>query len=157
MARGDSFLKGAMMATIWAVSEGSYSDYRVKAVFSSKEKAEAFLDAYKRRRFTDDPDIEEFEFDPDPPTVVPTIDVRITTGGDVVSVGAVVPLCVDDVGYRGYWSGPGDWSGPRDLVWTVQTDDPERAVKVVNEKRAMIVAADVWGKEAKTRELLGIE
>ena len=154
------------MATIWGMSEGSYSDYQVTAIFSSKEKAEAYLDAYKRRRHTNDPNIQEFEYDPDPPEVVPTIDVRITKGGDVVSVGAVVPLCVDDVGYRGYY-GPAAvglvvfgaihrtaYSGDPDLVWTVQTDDPERAVKVANEKRAMLVAADVWGQELNTRRQL---
>jgi hypothetical protein len=43
----------------YAISSGSYSDYRVHAVFSSKEKAEAKLNLFA------DGEIEEFPFDPE--------------------------------------------------------------------------------------------
>ena len=43
----------------YAISSGSYSDYKINAVFSSKEKAEAKLN------FFADGKIEEFPFDPE--------------------------------------------------------------------------------------------
>jgi hypothetical protein len=42
----------------YAISSGSYSDYKINAVFSSKEKAEAKLSLFA------DGKIEEFPFDP---------------------------------------------------------------------------------------------
>jgi hypothetical protein len=43
----------------YAISSGSYSDYKINAVFSSKEKAEAKLSLFA------DGKIEEFPFDPE--------------------------------------------------------------------------------------------
>jgi hypothetical protein len=43
----------------YAISSGSYSDYKINAVFSSKEKAEAKLNLFA------DGKIEEFPFDPE--------------------------------------------------------------------------------------------
>ena len=43
----------------YAISSGSYSDYKINAVFSSKEKAEAKLSLFA------DGEIEEFPFDPE--------------------------------------------------------------------------------------------
>ena len=43
----------------YAISSGSYSDYKINAVFSSKEKAEAKLNLFA------DGEIEEFPFDPE--------------------------------------------------------------------------------------------
>ena len=43
----------------YAISSGSYSDYKINAVFSSKEKAEAKLSLFADGR------IEEFPFDPE--------------------------------------------------------------------------------------------
>jgi hypothetical protein len=43
----------------YAISSGSYSDYKIDAVFSSKEKAEAKLNLFA------DGKIEEFPFDPE--------------------------------------------------------------------------------------------
>ena len=49
------------MKTCYAISSGSYSDYRVIAIFTTKEMAEAELPGYE------DADIEEFPLDPTTP------------------------------------------------------------------------------------------
>jgi hypothetical protein len=49
----------ALPTVCYAISSGSYSDYKINAVFSSKEKAEAKLNLFA------DGKIEEFPFDPE--------------------------------------------------------------------------------------------
>jgi hypothetical protein len=46
---------------VYAVSSGDYSDYRIDAVYSTKERAEAFINGA-----TTTYDIEEWELDQDP-------------------------------------------------------------------------------------------
>ena len=41
------------------------------------------------------------------------------------------------------------------LVWIVQTEDFARAIKVVKEKRAIILANNAWGDDKKVRKLFG--
>ena len=57
------------MATCYAITEGEYSDYRVLAVFSTKELAEKELPNYSIVRYP--AKIEEFPFDPEVPTPPP--------------------------------------------------------------------------------------
>ena len=52
------------MATCYAITEGEYSDYKVLAVFSTKELAERELPKYGTARCP--VEIEEFPFDPVP-------------------------------------------------------------------------------------------
>jgi len=54
-----------MDKTGWIVSRGSYDDYRVVAIFSEKEKAEAYMKVISA--LYDDVDAELFYVDPDPP------------------------------------------------------------------------------------------
>jgi hypothetical protein len=57
------------MATCYAITEGEYSDYKVLAVFSTKELAEKELPNYSIVRYP--AKIEEFPFDPLVPTPPP--------------------------------------------------------------------------------------
>ncbi len=54
------------MSKVYAVSSGSYSDYSVRAIFSTREKAQAMIDWIKSGppgRITDLNDVEEYELD----------------------------------------------------------------------------------------------
>ena len=42
---------------------------------------------------------------------------------------------------------------PRVLIWVVPTTDKERAIKVANEKRAIILANEAWGDHEATLAL----
>ena len=58
------------MKTVYAVSSGSYSDYRVNALFSSKEKAKEFIEVMQKDNpYSDYNGIEEYQLDP------PTVDL----------------------------------------------------------------------------------
>ena len=43
------------------------------------------------------------------------------------------------------------------LWWVVETDNLERSIRVVNEKRIQILAHNIWGDQVKTRELFSRE
>jgi hypothetical protein len=53
------------MATCYAITEGEYSDYKVLAVFSTKELAERELPKYGTARYP--ATVKEFPFDPEVP------------------------------------------------------------------------------------------
>ena len=57
-----------MTGKIWSVSAGEYEGYRIVAMFTTKEKAEAFLAGYVAPWRNDNPEIEEFDLDPEPET-----------------------------------------------------------------------------------------
>ena len=140
-----------MSGKVWVVTEGEYSVYRIVGVFSTEDNARAFCAAHAQLSASDWPRVEEFDMDPEPPTAVTAIRVRMTRGGGGAAVGSPEQIDAADLGFQHYLTAFGDYQ----LVWNVQTDDPERAVKVVNEKRAMLIAADVWGDNDKTKGLLG--
>lgn len=52
------------MATIFAIEQGCYSDYRVVGVFSSREKAEQILSIVNRGQDSEAATIAEWELDP---------------------------------------------------------------------------------------------
>ena len=138
------------MGTIWGVSSGSYSDYIVEALFSSKEKAQEFLDEYIK--LEPEARLDEFDYDPEPPKAVQVIEVRITEKGDVVRVFGPLWRQEGSVGFQ--WYGLNDYScSTRVMSWVVATSEEERAIKVVNEKRAIILANGAWNDAYATRAL----
>lgn len=124
---------------VYIVTSGVYSDYGIEAVFSSVEKAQAFIDKGKKKgeygSEYNDAHIEEYELDR-PEEDWCTITVRMGKDGDVKEWyfnynGESGFLCFDI---------------NKNLVWGVKTDDETRAIKVVNEKRIQILAQDLWNK-----------
>lgn len=52
------------MKTIYAVSDGEYSDYGILALFSTREKAERYIEKHKEAdQYLSNPNIEEYELD----------------------------------------------------------------------------------------------
>jgi hypothetical protein len=114
--------------TIWAVSSGDYFDYRVNAVFSTKEKAEAYAKRFNElSRRTDDYGVEEYPLDPSTPAEgLESFLVFIQRNGDIERVyrcsygfdEVVTPL----------WNKGG---------WSVRcfARDREHAIKIAGEKR----------------------
>jgi hypothetical protein len=142
------------MATIWGISEGEYDEHHVLAIFSTEDKAQAYLAEYNRIRFNH-AYLEEVKLDPEPPQSVAVIEVCISNSGDVIK--AIGPFFSDAkiVGFSGY--GPAVYRGPSAMWWDVETDNKEHAIEVANEKRAMLIAAGVWGDYRATRALLDKE
>ena len=51
------------MSTIYIVTSGEYEDYSVEAPFSTREKAQAYIDRFKEH--LTEPEIEEYTIDPE--------------------------------------------------------------------------------------------
>ena len=132
--------------TVYVVTQGDYSDYRIKAVFSTKPLAQGYIDIHvKYNKYDDGMCIEEYNLNK-PRKFEVGLQVRMKEDGSVVEVKPTVIEDGKDVGFRFF-----DFVTPKNLVWIVVTDDEERAVKVVNEKRTQVIALDLWGNDKKVR------
>ncbi|MDD5288335.1 MAG: hypothetical protein PHY28_04405 [Dehalococcoidales bacterium] len=123
---------------VYMVTDGCYSDFRVEALYSKKELA----DEHVRRLDSSDAAVEEMELDQPIPDVL--INVSMAVDGTVINTYRDVG---DQFGFNGYSF------MNRTFNWKVKTDDRERAIKVANEKRAQIIAANAWGNIEATEEL----
>jgi hypothetical protein len=137
------------MKAVYLVSRGSYSDYRVVAVFSSRKRAQDFIDLVADEEWNE---IEKYELDP------PTVDlvrkgyryfqVEMLRDGSVLEVSAV-PLtayaiedCPSTEKVSDFYFIPGsDGEALAALVWA---KDERHAVKIVNDKRAQMIATNKW-------------
>ncbi len=75
------------MANVWVVTSGEYSDYGIDAIFSTEEKAEAYLAQAKLVKL--DSRIEPYELDVPVPEVWPRFCARIDLMSGEVTTGEV--------------------------------------------------------------------
>ena len=133
---------------IYLVTTGDYSDYRVVAAFSSRDKAQAYIDAAvgpdrARIRWRQDYNIEDYPLDP--PTVFGyQITVVMARNGIVTCVRA--PEWTEEAKTEVRTVIPD--RDPNLRAFTVATDSKERAVKVSNELRTQMIAMDQWPEVA---------
>ena len=140
------------MKKIYAVARGSYSDYSVVALFTTEEKAKAFMTAVPDGDYNE---LETYELDPD-------VSDRIARGYRLWHVlmrrdGTVEKAkALDTEAYAlGKTEKPWIWrrsqapafrgtNTPDCLDSVVWAKDSGHAVKVVNEQRAMMIANGEW-------------
>jgi len=118
------------MTTVFMVSSGSYSDYGVDGIYSTRELAEE-----AKKRFGSDNDIEEIEQD-----AMPSLndglyawEVYFDDGGDVERCEYTSPnhLCWDT-----------HWMIGRSVRVICRARDEAHAIKVASEKRAQFLATN---------------
>lgn len=123
-----------MMKTIYIVTSGCYSDYSIDAVFSTKEKAEAYIVSLNEPKDKYGPSqIEEYELDEDGDYLVSGgkyWDVEMDKEGNVV-----------DVKLGRHSAKDGWWNCYSQIfyVGSIAARDAEHAVKIANEKRIAYV------------------
>lgn len=139
------------MKTIYAVNSGSYSDYRIVALFSTAERAREFMAAVKDSDYNE---IEEFELDPNTADLIrrgysPWL-VHMLRDGTTERVVRQEPEVyeVTNIGHRIWrrteapaYKGKGI---PDCLISTVWAKSAEGAVKIANEHRAQMIASGEW-------------
>ena len=117
---------------VYVVTRGWYSDYSIEAVFSSEKKAQLLVN------ILDDARIETYEID----------SVEIKEGHRCYIVRMKKDGTVVDV-YQSRTS-IDDIAVSFDLhknLWSFQfAKDEEHAIKIANERRAQIIANNMWGK-----------
>ena len=125
------------MNTIYVVTEGSYSDYRICGVFDSKELAKKFAKSFGE----DCMEIEEYTLNPFLKEVNENYKpfcIRMTSKGECKEVR------IQD-GYNCLDSEYG-FDSDKNLYCSVFAKDEKHAIKIVNEKRIQILASNTWGK-----------
>jgi hypothetical protein len=146
------------MKMIYAVSEGSYSDYRVSAIFSTKEKAQEFIDTMKKQsdsEYDDYNDIEEYQLDPPVADLLgrgySVYRVLMLKNGNVERVERTDNGSYDisSAGQSRIWerTKASAYHGKNvedALDMKVWARDEKAAVKIVNEKRAQMIAMGEW-------------
>ena len=136
------------MTWAYVVTSGEYSDYSVLGVFSTRERGDAFCAVYNASEPSEQARIEVFALDT-PPDKWNVTNVHMQRDGTVLNIVTHLELQVEPPYYYRQLNTK-DWV----LLWEVCTADKERAVKVVNEKRAQILAQNAWGDKAYLSSLL---
>lgn len=123
------------MQKIFLVTSGSYSDYNVDAIFSTRELAEEWIKYQKDDDFT----IEENELDP---TIdkesydnIPTFSVTIFKNGDILSLFRMSQFTKKE--FKTVINGPRYFGSPNTLTLDIITRarDEEHARKIAGEIR----------------------
>lgn len=140
------------MKQVFAVNSGSYSDYKVDAIFSSRELAQEYMDTVKQNDYNE---IEVYKVDP------PTVDLirrgysvwcvlmlhdgtteRIKrTENDYYNVGYAPSHSIWERTKALAYKGKGIPDALNSMVWA-KTE--KQAVKIVNEKRVQMIANGEW-------------
>ncbi len=130
-----------MEKKVYVVTQGQYSDMTIEAVFTTRKKAQAFID----NEGDMNEEIEEFELDKNLRPLSTILTPCMERNGDVRMVlkrrdsptnaesARVISSYMSDQLY---------------LRCDIVTDSEERAIKVCNERRIQILAENRWSKEA---------
>jgi hypothetical protein len=125
--------------TVYVVTEGSYSDYHICAVFLDKEKADAMA-----RVLGNEAEVEEYEADStDMRDVGEIYLVQMDLSGDNAKVKVAGSYYRGLLAYDKEWSScihRAPWCSPE--LWTVvAAKDEGHAIKVANERRTAYLLA----------------
>ena len=127
------------MSTVWLVTKGCYSDYRLVGVFSSKENAKKYMRAFPHDGYDGYNDIEEYELD----RAIIEIDAGLRN--------YIINMAVDGQVLNTQVNNEYDpnegrfeiWGGKRITHYTfnIWAKDESHAVKIANERRIMALAS----------------
>ncbi len=138
------------MTKIYVVTSGSYSDYSIDAIFSTKGKAKAFIRFREEHctSFGDAYRVEKHLVDTPTTRWVSWI-IDMKKNGDTDGF--------DDSPYASSINQRPtqfiNYFSKDNARFSVRTDSLERALKVANEMRQKILAAGLWNDRDKTVEL----
>jgi len=121
---------------IYLVSSGTYSDFKIDALFSNIEKAEAYINGFGKGYFGYN-DIKEFDIDPEAKLVKNSMwTVWMHKNGFVE--GCAIIYNRSDILEKGY-----SINGNK-AMFTVDAKDEEHAIKIANEIRVYLIANEAW-------------
>ena len=125
-----------MSTKLYAVTSGCYSDYRVNAIFDDIEIAKLYQKAFRCD------DIEEYELNPHTEELKQGYKpyfVRMSKNGDLI-----------DIEECGSCYEPATHLDINNNMYTqCMATSKEHAVKIANERRAMLIASDKWNENHK--------
>ena len=123
---------------------GSYSDYGIDAIFTTRELAQSFIDAFEAVKWHE-MNIEEWDLDPNKTHLKQNRKpyfLKINKKGDVSDL-----RLADTYGFK-HDMPEAEISYTYNLEWmniNCFADNENHAVKIAGEKRSQILAANLWG------------
>jgi len=144
------------MKKVYIVTIGEYSDYKILAVFSTKEQAEEYIKLFIEREFWSDRGmIEEYLIDQWEDFANIKKDktgyyVIMTKEGKTVDIFQPhvydnIEDFKDHINKKYYFQEMGSYKGS--LHISVLAKSEQHAIKIANEKRVQLIANNLWGKE----------
>lgn len=130
------------MTKVYVVTEGQYSDFGIKAIFSTKENAERYIAAFNEaKQYNDLNGIDEWELDTDL-----TVADRIERGEKYwrVSMDRNGNSDIDDAYYPSAENDITLYRGATHISANVWAENEEGAAKIVNEWRLQKIASGEW-------------
>ncbi len=125
---------------VYVVTSGSYSDFRIEEIFEKKDDAEALATVLR-----DGNGVEKWEVNKR--RVVPLWSIWMKRNGDLDDDYGGCPYA--DIGDEEVI----DCYGNNSIHFEVLADSEERAIKVANERRAIILSHNLWDDNEKIKEL----
>jgi hypothetical protein len=129
------------MATIYIVTSGEYSDYGIDAVFSTRELAEAYIKQFQDKWQT--MGVEEWTLDPWKKELrkgYKLYSLHMDKAGNTVDISAQ--------SYGSYGLRDGEpyqgWDANGNMTLCLLARNETHAIKIANEKRAMLIANNLW-------------
>lgn len=149
---------------VYLVSKGVYSDYSIIGVFSARDKADRLVSQYNEYE-KEEPDsnwaarVEEKDLDRPESTWFHTTVYMQRDGTATFALQDMFHTDPEEsrhntLRYIDYLKYPANESAQY-LVTSIATGDSQRAVKITNEYRAQIIAANAWGDTEKSYTAVG--
>lgn len=133
------------MASVYIVTQGTYSDYHIVGVFITQEHAQALVDLYPATLEREKMDIEEWPLEDTPPTPVGMAAYSVSM--EATGAASRVERSVNQI-----WAAQNAHTlvynnGRERVPWMVThmfARDDEHAIKIANERRAYLIATEQW-------------
>ena len=128
------------MSKIYIVTSGNYSDYSIRSVFSTEEKAQAYVNVLEHYEVIDF-SIEEHDVDEEAFELRDGYEqyrVWMRRDGDASAI--LVPPYKQEIGLRLHESPRGTFT----LYGIVWAKSEQHAVKIANEQRSALIASNQW-------------
>lgn len=129
------------MKSVFVVTSGSYSDYRIEAVFSSRLLADGFASCFADCQVTEwELDAEQYKIRPDGKIL---FSVNMGRDGDGQARKCSTDETESPLEY--IESGMiGSTHYAAEIFGTLYARDEQHAIKIANEKRGQLIAEDKW-------------
>ncbi len=134
---------------IFVVTSGEFSEYRIKAIFSTRELAEDYIKSEGGSIKEWDVDVLDIDHH--------YITIKMCKNGKLINEPYHFISREPYTSFAGYWSNKLNDKEPRFIQCIIETGSEERAIKVVNEKRIQLLANGWWGDYEKTEQLFSDE
>ena len=141
--------------SVWMVTSGEYSDYSVNGVFSTRELAQDYVDAFSHDGYGGQMYINEETLDPGNTSFHKmgrrVYRVKMDRKGNSCSVDLADNYSLTDCEWRG---NIGIWNTTTNIVLWVDcwATDVKHATKIANEIRTQKIASGDWDREVKEIE-----